>query len=271
VPRLWLVESQQLMCGPAPGMIFVGTGPWFPAGMGCRPAASLAWIRPAGLIPPRIRHRKVTAVIHGIAVYRLPSGPGTVLYLVPELGVRVGARGPLAPRVLATLTWSPLAVVLGSSPPGPLPASSTWYRFGGVRFAAPRSWDIQRQDQWATCGTGLVPRALLLMDATRPGVPLPCPFPFPTAAAQQARPGLTVVTGKYAARSVSKDFARCQVGHGVRICLSSITGQGGFFSGVLFFSVSRPHQHAATFFVLGLYGSGTRAHAIFGSIRLDQR
>jgi hypothetical protein len=91
-------------------MIFAGTRPGFPEGMGCRLTASLAWIVPAGRIPPGIGHRRPTAVIHGIPAYELRSGPGSVLYLVPELGVRAGARGPLARRVLATLTWSPLAV-----------------------------------------------------------------------------------------------------------------------------------------------------------------
>jgi len=39
-----------------------------------------------------------------------------------------------------------------------------------------------------------------------------------------------------------------------------------FLSGVLIFSVSLP-QHAATFFLLGLSGSGASAQAIFDSIR----
>ena len=149
-----------------------------------------------------------------------------------------------------------------------MPAGWTWHRFGGVRFAVPRSWSLQRENQWATCGTGLVPRSLLLIDATQPPARLPCPAPFPTAAAEQAQPGLTVVTGKYAARSVGANFARCRVRRGVRICLSSVTGQGGLLSGVLIFSVSRPHRHAATFFLLGLSGSGARARAIFGSIKV---
>ena len=66
---------------------------------------------------------------------------------------------------------------------------------------------------------------------------------------------------------MSQDFAGCQARHGVRVCLSSITGQGGFYSGVLIFSVSLPRQHAATFFLLGLSGSGTPARAIFGSVQ----
>lgn len=47
-----------------------------------------------------------------------------------------------------------------------------------------------------------------------------------------------------------------------------MTGQGGLFSGVLIFSVSWPHRPAATFFLLGLSGSGATARAIFASIRL---
>ena len=84
--------------------------------------------------------------------------------------------------------------------------------------------------------------------------------------ADQAQPGLTVVTGKYAAQSVGESYARCQSRRGVRICLSSVTGQGGFLSGVLIFSVSRPN-HATTYFLLGLSGSGAGARAVFDSIR----
>jgi hypothetical protein len=273
VPGTWLVESQhQLSCGflrPS-GMIFAGVSPKIPTGLGCGLTASLAWIVPAGHFREGIRHRRPTAVIHGIPVYQLHSTKGSVLYLVPELGVRVGARGPRAARVLATLTRSPLSVVLRRGPATPVPASWTRRRFGGVRFATPRSWSLQRADQWGTCGTGLEPRSLLLIDATKPPLYLPCPYPIPTATADQAYPGLTVVTGKYAAKSVSENYISCRVRHGARICLSSVTGQGGFFSGVMIFSVSRPHRHAAAFFLLGLSGSGARARAVFDSIRIAQ-
>ena len=248
-------------------MIFAGGRPRIPKGAGCGRIASLAWIRPAGHMPPGIRHRRPSAVIHGIPVYRLASGQGSVAYLVPELGVRAGARGPLARRVLATLTRSPLSVVLRRGPARPVPAGWIWHRSGGVRFAVPRSWSLQRENQWSTCGTGLMSRSLLLIDAIRPPARLPCPAPFPAAAAEQTQPGLTVVTGKYAARSVAADFVRCRVRRGARICLSSITGQGGLSGSALIFSVTRP-KHPATYFLLGLSGSGARARAIFGSIKV---
>jgi hypothetical protein len=268
VPGSWLVESpQQLSCGfpQVDGMIFAGVKPAIPKDFGCDVTASVAWIRPAGQIPKGIDHRKPTAVIHGIPVYRLPSGKGTAAYLVPELGVRVGARGKLATRVLATLTRSPLSVALRRGAAVPVPAGWTWRQFGGVRFATTRAWALQSENQWSTCGTGLVPSSLLLIDATKPPLYLPCPYLIPTAMADQAQPGLTVVTGKYAAQSVGQSYARCQSRRGVRICLSSVTGQGGFLSGVLIFSVSRPN-HATTFFLLGLSGSGAGARAVFDSI-----
>jgi len=271
VPGSWLVEGpQQLSCGLSQprGMIFVGIRPRIPAGQGCRLSASVAWILPAGHFSPGIRHRKPAAVIHGIPVYRLRGAKGSVLYLVPELGVRVGASGPKARRVLATLTRSPLSVVLRRGPAGKVPATWNSRVFGGVRFATPGSWTLQRSHQWATCGTGLDQQTLLLLDATRPPLYLPCPYSIPAAAAERAEPGLTVVTGKYAAKSVGEEYPGCRVPHGVRVCLSSVTGQGGFFSGVLIFSVSRPHRHAATFFLLGLSGSGADARTVFDSIRL---
>jgi hypothetical protein len=270
VPGRWLVESPaQFSCFPrAPGMIFAGSKPGFPKRTGCRLTASLAWITSAGRTPPGVGHGKPAAVIHGIPVYRLASSRDAVQYIAPELGVRVGARGPLARRVLATLTWSPLSVVLRRGPAAPVPAGLTWRSFGGVRFLTPRAWQVRHESQWATCGTGQAQGSLELIDATKPAEALPCPFPFPTAANEEALPGLTVVTGKDAAQSVSQDFGRCRLRRGARICLASITGQGGSYSGVLIFSVSRPHARESTYFLLGLPGNGLGARAIFDSIEI---
>jgi hypothetical protein len=270
VPRMWLVESPgQFSCViRAPGLIFAGAEPKFPAGTGCHLTASLAWIRPAGHIPPGLRHQPPTTVINGIPVYRLHSAHGSVLYLAPKLGVRVGARGKLARRVLRTLTWSPLAAVLRHGPAAQVPASWIRHRFGGIGFSVPASWQVLHQKQWATCGTGLVPGSLLLIDAVKPPLALPCPLLIPTAVSVQAQPGLTVVTGKYAARSVAEKFPDCRLRHGAEVCLSSVTGQGGLTGGVLIFSVSRPDQRARTFFLLGLPGSGASPRAVFDSVRV---
>jgi hypothetical protein len=272
VPGSWLVETyQHAWCGDpqSGGMIFAGIRPHNP-GRGCHLPASLAWILPAGHIPRGTRHRKPTAVINGIPVYREPSGQGSVVYLVPDLDVRVGARGPRQQSVLSTLRRSTLSVVTRRGAVAKVPGNWTWRRFGGVEFATPESWPQRRADQWATCGTGLEPRTLLLVKATKPAARLPCPYPIPLASAERARPGLTVVTGKYAASSVSQTYGRCKARNGARICLASVTGKGGSYSGVLIFSVARPHRHARTFVLLGLAGSGVRARAVFDSIRMTK-
>jgi hypothetical protein len=269
VPGSWLVETaQEQSCGfsPSPGMIFAGIRPRLQKDLGCGLSASRAWIVPAGDAGSGLGHRKPTAVIHGFAVYRVPSAKGSEQFLVPGLNVLVGVRGPLAGRILATLNRSPLSVVLRSGAASPVPAGWTWRRLGGVAFAAPRSWSLQRADRWAACGTGQEPETLLLIDATKRALPLPCPYQIPTAAADEGQPGLTAVTGKYAAESVNEHFGRCDVRRGVRVCLASVTGQGGLLGSVLIFSVSRPHQRA-TFFLLGLSGRGFRARAVFDSVR----
>jgi hypothetical protein len=270
VPGSWLVEAtEQLQCGfgDYSGMIFAGVTPGFPKAWNCSVTANLAWILPAGKIPKGLTHRKPTAVFGGIPVYRVTSAKGTTAYLVPELGVRIGARGKLAARVLATLSRSPLDVVLRAGSAARVPAGWTWRQFGGLAFATPRSWSLKREDQWETCGTGLWESTLLLVDATKPPIYLPCPLQLQNASNDQAEPGLVVVTGKYATQSVGESYGRCRSRGGVRICLSSVTGQGGLSAGVLIFSVTRPHQ-AATYFLLGLSGFGANARAVFDSIGL---
>jgi hypothetical protein len=188
VPGRWVVQTpSDISCAPQPGgMIFAGIRPGIPHGDGCGLTASYAWIIPAGHIPAGISHRKPTAVINGLPVYQRPARTGSVLYLVPELRIRVGAHGPLARRVLATLNESPLAVVLAKGAAGKVPAGWARYRFGGVTFSAPRRWHRYRQTRWETCGTGVDWRTVLLINAIKPPLALPCPARFPYASAFEA-------------------------------------------------------------------------------------
>jgi hypothetical protein len=268
VPGGWFVEgAQQFVCpGKSGGMIFAGIKPRIPKGAGCRLTASFAWIVPAGRVPAGISHRKPTAVINGLPVYRVAGAGKSVVYLVPRLGVRVGAHGRLAKSILATLARSPLDVVLARGPVSPVPAHWVRREFGGVKFATPRDWHLDRETQWEACGTGISPRGLLLVNAKKKSFPLPCPFPVPIARGIQAVPGLVVITGKFAAQAFSEHYPSCIRRHGTKICLSAETGVGGLFGGVLIFTVSRPHHHAKTFLELGLSETGGRARAIFDSI-----
>jgi hypothetical protein len=268
VPGNWFVESPNgFMCTDGrEGLIFAGLKPRFPKNVGChRLPASFAWIIPGSHVAPA--HRKPTLVIAGFGVYRLPSAKKSVLYLVPKLGVRIGAHGPKARQILSTLRQSPLGAVLASGPADRVPASWGRHDFGGVKFASPRNWHTEHENVWETCGTGVDAGSLALINAKKPPIPIPCPAPLPIAKDLTAVPGLTVVTGKFAAQSVAESFRHCLVRNGARICLSAETGAGGFGSEALVLSVSRPQHHAKTFILLGLSGTGAQARAIFDSIR----
>ena len=270
VPGAWFVEdSQEFWCqSKSDSMIFVGIRPGVPKGgdPGCRHLhANYAWILPVGQLPPGIYHRTPT-LINGLHAYRVHSATKSVVYLVPELGVRIGAHGPKAKRVLATLNRSPLDIVLAPGPDRKVPASWVRREFGGVKFATPRGWHLNRADVWEVCGTGIDRRSLDLVNAKKRPIATPCPFPVPAAGALAAVPGLTVVTGKFAAESVAETYRRCLVRAGTRICLSTETGAGGFYGALLNLSVAKPQHHAKTFILLGLPGSGAQARAIFDSI-----
>lgn len=265
VPGQWIVESHTFgfFCPDKhEGMIFAGLKPGLPKHRCHRP--NFAWINAGSATAPA--HRKPTLVINGFPAYRLHSAKNSVVYLVPKLGVIIGAHGPMAGQILATLRQSALATVLAKGPASPVPAHWVWRKFGGIKFAAPRNWHVSRATQWETCGTGVDSRSLDLINAEKKPVFPPCPFPYPTAANFAAVPGLTAVVGKFAATSVSESYPHCLLRGGTRICLSTQTGTGGFYSAVLIFSISKPHHHPAGYFLLGLSGTGARARAIFDSI-----
>ncbi len=253
VPASWVVESPQApTCAfVTTGMIFAGMKPALPKDQGCTLTAGWAWIEPVSRVTVRGRP---AAVIHGIPVYSVPAGAGAVQYLAPRLGVEVGADGSLARAILATLTRSPLSVALARGAATPVPSGWTWHSFGGLRFAAPRTWSAERTEVWQTCRTGLEDKTLLLLDAKRPPSYLGCPLQPTTAGWLQAVPGLTVVTGRYATRSVGESFSRCQDRVGVRICLSATTGEGGLLGSVLIISATAPHRTSPTYLLIGLSG-----------------
>lgn len=268
VPGGWCVQdSREVLClGKIPGQIFAGLRPLFAIKLGAGKPVNYAWIVPVKHFPAGISHRKPTAVINGLPVFRKHDADGSLAYLVPKLGVEVGAHGRLARRIIATLARSPLDVVLAKGPASPAPKRWVRREFGGVRFATPRGWRRHLETQFSTCGTGVWPGQLLLVDARKPPLEPPCLPPLSTASDDAAEPGLVVLTGKYAAESVAEHYPHCRTRQHTKICWSQDTGVAGLLGGVLMISVSRPHHHSGTFFLLGLAGSGAKARTIFDSI-----
>jgi hypothetical protein len=81
-------------------------------------------------------------MLNGVRVYRLLTAVTYVGYYAASLGVEVIAQGPLARRILATLTRSPRAVALASgSTPAVRPDWKT-LTYQGLAFAAPAWWPV---------------------------------------------------------------------------------------------------------------------------------
>ena len=95
--------------------------------------------------PPSVAFvQKKSTMLNGVRVYRLLTAVTYVGYYAASLGVEVIAQGPLARRILATLTRSPRAVALASgSTPAVRPDWKT-LTYQGLAFAAPAWWPVTR-------------------------------------------------------------------------------------------------------------------------------
>lgn len=89
--------------------------------------------------PPWTPKEPATLRVNGFVVKR--SGLSPSIYDVPSLGLGLYINGPLAERVLHTLTYSPRAVVLA---PGRVRIPSSWRRilFDGLTARVPKQWPV---------------------------------------------------------------------------------------------------------------------------------
>jgi hypothetical protein len=265
VPARWFVETDGgSECGGVSGMIFVGQLPRMKlfTAMGCRLARSVVVLTK---IPSRWAQsataNQPNGVLNGFRV-RTWRRSGTDVLIVPSLGIQVTARGPMAGRVLATLTHSPLSSALARGPGRPILASWRWHRFGGITFAAPGAWRVERYNWWGGCPYGIAARTVGLSTAAVLSVPS-CPPMLPTAGFEAARPGIVIGAGRYATVWPSKPrYVTCLDLHGLRACVSA----HGFAGGLLTLAVNVPGQTRPVIVEIGLAGSGAVARAIIESI-----
>jgi hypothetical protein len=194
-------------------------------------------------------------------VVSLTSPPGSLSYLVPSLRVEVTARGPLASRVLATLTRSPLSVVLARRRPFPVPGTWRWLDFGGIRFAVPARWRLEQSSSWGTCfgAFSMDPTTVTLSTAERGG--LSCPVTLDAVPLHAVHQGVIVGAGRMASMN-SAHYDGCRMLHGLRACYSASFYQDGLLDAAVFV----PGRHRPTVVEIGLAGNGTVARTIFESI-----
>jgi hypothetical protein len=272
VPALWYDESSpggSVCPGETGGMVFLGKVPDLPRFQryGCvmkLNVVSIAPLRPKSACSGTV-HK---GTIKGFRVLRALEAHGFELLCVPQLHVRVLVRGPLASAVLNTLTWSPLSVALAPGPASTVPAGWRWHEFGGIRFAAPGGWNVERDNFWGYCGYPILPRVVRLSTATGLDASSCGGGPSFTVRSTAARPGVVVVgAGRYAPQMTSSERPRallhCAGRHGMRVCV-----QDPGSSGPLLTLLVRPPGRAKPILVeIGLAGNGEIARAIYDSIR----
>jgi outer membrane protein assembly factor BamB len=212
------------------------------------------------------------SVINGIAVYDLYSyGPAPYVgthYLVPSLGVEVAAEGPLARRVVDTLTRSPRAVALTSGPAPSVPSSWHQVSFAGLRFSVPANWPITRTQ--VTSGLGAICRqqgvafastTVTLSTDARPFLVPSCAPVSPTP--QQSENGVQVDSGLRTEPTLTLPFsAHCLDLHGLTACPATSPAYS-----ILVLRVRVPGRPKPVFVSIGLAGNGIVARTILYSLR----
>jgi hypothetical protein len=263
VPARWLVASTPQCGRRIPGYVVLG-----PASTNlvvrnprCRQAQNMAAILIGRTSGGHGAH--LATKINGIAVESVqivPSADGSVSYFVPALHVTVTAHGPLARRVLATLTRSPLSVVLEAGPRSPVPHSWRWHEFRGIRFAAPGGWALDRNGHWG-CPPFSAPDSVVLIPAANFRRPR-CAVVVPTAGLMTGHAGVVAGAGPYRGSDTFLPGS-CRRLHGLRACYLT----PAYGDQTLDVAVYVPGRDRATELQIGLGGSGVIPRTIVQSIR----
>lgn len=263
VPARWRISSR-LVCGrAAPGYVVLGTAATSldVQNARCKQPPDMAAIlrHPGGP-----KHAGGSGIfINGIAVVPVLTGApaGSMSYYVPALHVTVTARGPLARLVLATLTRSPLSVVLAPGPALKVPSGWRWHRFGGIRFATPGTWRVVRSRFWYPCWNVVYPtQSVKLVTATRRAL-TNCNAPLDIAGFMQPGRGVVVGFGQYVGLYDPRHEIGCRQVRGLRACL--------YWPSVgrpLELAVYIPGRREPTVVDVGLRGNGLEARVIVESI-----
>jgi hypothetical protein len=263
VPARWRVASR-LVCGRAwHGFVVLGTTATSLVARNrrCKQAANMVAIQ---ILPKGQGHtRRRTGQINGIPLLGVrPLVRGSATFLVPTMHVLITARGPLANQVLRTLTRSPLSVVLAAGRRFPPPHSWRWHHFGGIRFATPGAWRVQRSRLWFSCWDVVYPALTVeLVRGTR-RVLMSCAPPLDRAGFLRPSHGVAVGFGRYVGLYDATTEMGCRRLHGLRACFYWPSPGRPLELAVFVPGRSRP-----TLVEVGLKGSGAEARTIVESIR----
>jgi len=274
VPATWGVLFNVCLIGSPVGDVYVNPNGGFCAAKGPpKGRTTVTLLRVTGSdfqgSPSSYRPR---SVINGIAVYELYSyGPAPYVgthYLVPSLGIEVAAEGPLARRVVDTLTRSPRTAAVATGPAPSVPASWHSVTFAGLRFSVPAGWPINRTQ--VTPGLGAIcltpdvaflSTMVTLSTDARPFLLPPCAFipPIP----QQPENGVQIDSGLSTEPVVTLAFSKhCLSFGGLTACPATSPAYS-----ILVLKVTVPGRSKPVYVSIGLAGNGMVARTILYSPR----
>lgn len=250
VPTSWLLEGAdgEACSNHVGGWVFVGEPP---TPLSCNAGQSLA--PPANVVSIVRSPRRGGGVPTG-------SSGGQATLSKWAFDDEVTASGPLARKVLATLTRSPLSVVLARSDVA-APASWRTMSFAGLSFAVPSTWRAQHARDWLGCVPELAAHAVVLDTASISTLDASCPAPPVTAGGRAPVPGLVVASGKYV--QAPGRTSRCMPVHDLQVCVEPASPA----SSVLSLLVRLHGSSAPVDLQLGLAGTGAVPRAILDSLR----
>ena len=267
VPATWWVLYNSCPTGSPPGEVLVNPANTYCPAFGQGGPKNVVWLVSRSYAGFRPSSSDTRSVINGFSVY---DDRGT--YFVPSLGLQLTLSGPLAQRVLHTLSRSPRTIALATGPaPSVVPASWHQVTFAGLRFSVPTAWHVNRTQVTPTlggtrCGVTkggiafFVSAVTLSSDvlAARPFLGscfvLP-PLPGPPRDAVQ-------VDSRRKPVAPLSFSTHCLALHGVTACPATSPAYS-----ILVLKVTVPGRNTPVYVSIGLAGNGMVARTILYSLR----
>jgi hypothetical protein len=257
VPPTWgVLYNSGCPTGSPPGEVLVNPVPEFcPGEIAGEGPKNLVWLTLLTGLGSDYKHR---SVINGFSVY----DDTPVTYFVPSLRLRVTLSGPLAQRVLHTLTRSPRTVALANGAAPSVPKSWHQVTFAGLRFSVPGWWHTYRWVDSGVCGGNgptLSGNAVWLTKSTHP---VECKQPPVLPLVRQ--PGNAVqVDVDLSPLLVIESFSKhCLDLNGLTACPATSPAYS-----ILVLKVTVQGRSKPVYVSIGLAGSGMVARTILYSLR----
>ena len=200
--------------------------------------------------------------VNGLSVYAPDIAR---VYFIPALQIELTMGGPLQPRILRSITYSPRAVALARTNAS-VPKGWHWASFNGVSLAVPSSWKVTRRTHAPACGTDAALSLPGLTVASQPALPVPCPAPPLTAESPVAGveiDGFAAADSAGVSPSPSCLFPK-QINN-LKVCIEARP-----LYGVLIVQVSGPGMETSTV-KIGMFGNGRTGRIILDSLRRGEQ